>query len=521
MIDANRRKAVRALHEEGMSLREIARRLHISRRTLRRILDGPDEAVPRPRKRKVELDEELLRKLYADCEGFIERIREKLAEEHNTPVKYSTLTQRLRELFISAPVKTRCERVPDDPGAEMQHDTTVYTLKLGERTVKVVASLIYLRYSKRRYLKFYPAFNRFRMKCFFHEVLTYWGYAAKECIIDNTNLARLRGLGSSATIVPEMVYFAAQYGFTFHCHALGHANRKAGEERSFWTVETNFLKGRHFNDWEDLNAQAFDWATVRIEYRPQTKRGLIPARVFEHERAFLIPVSPHLCAPYQELPRLVDQYGYVAFEGNFYWVPGTDRRDVKILQYDKRLEIHAPGQAVQSYPLPPEGTRNALFSPEGEPKPPYQPRSRRKRTEQEETRLRAMGDPVVRYLKFALPAKGHERHALLRELYALSRQTSPEIFERTLSRALRYRIVEIQTLRRMAVLLLSDAGAVLPDIEIDEGYRDRESYREGHLTDVPDLAAYDRLLDGPGADDQTEGKEEGTGGEEEEGHTHG
>jgi hypothetical protein len=359
------------------------------------------------------------------------------------------------------------------------------------------------------------------MKCFFHEVLTYWGYAAKECIIDNTNLARLRGLGSSATIVPEMVYFAAQYGFTFHCHALGHANRKAGEERSFWTVETNFLKGRHFNDWEDLNAQAFDWATVRMEYRPQTKRGLIPAQVFEHERVVLIPVSEHLCAPYQELPRLVDQYGYVAFEGNFYWVPGTDRRDVKILQYDKRLEIHAPGQAVQSYPLPPEGTRNALFSPEGEPKPPYQPRSRRKRTEQEETRLRAMGDPVVRYLKFALPAKGHERHALLRELYALSRQTSPEIFERTLSRALRYRIVEIQTLRRMAVLLLSDAGAVLPDIEIDEGYRDRESYREGHLTDVPDLAAYDRLLDGPGADDQTEGKEEGTGGEEEEGHTHG
>ena len=521
MIDANRRRAVRTLHEEGMSLREIARRLHIGRRTLGRIVGDPDEAVPRPRKRKVELDEDLLRKLYADCEGFIERIREKLAEEHNTPVKYSTLTQRLRELLISAPAKTRCERVPDEPGAEMQHDTTVYTLKLGDRTVKAVASQIYLRYSKRRYLRFYPAFNRFRMKCFFHEALLHWGHAAKECIIDNTNLARLRGAGSSAMIVPEMVCFARQYGFTFRCHALSHANRKAGEERAFWTVETNFLPGRHFDDWEDLNAQAFEWATVRIEHRPLTKSRIVPAQAFEYERAFLLPVSPHLCAPYQELPRLVDQYGYVAFEGNFYWVPGTDRRSVKVLQYAQRLEVHAPGRAVQSYPLPPEGTRNALFSPEGRPKPPHQPRSRRKRTEQEETRLRAMGEPVVRYLKFALPAKGIERHALLRELYALSRQTSPEIFERTLERALRYRIVEIETVRRMAVLLLSDQGAVLPDIEIDEGYRDRESYREGHLTDVPDLAAYDRLVDGPEANEQPEDDEEDPGNDEEERKAHG
>ena len=33
------------------------------------------------------------------------------------------------------------------------------------------------------------------MKCFLHEALIRWGYAAGQCIIDNTNLARLRGTG--------------------------------------------------------------------------------------------------------------------------------------------------------------------------------------------------------------------------------------------------------------------------------------------------------------------------------------
>ena len=47
-------------------------------------------------------------------------------------------------------------------------------MKLGERQVGVIASLLYLRYSKRRYLKFYRAFTRFKMKCFFHEALMFW-----------------------------------------------------------------------------------------------------------------------------------------------------------------------------------------------------------------------------------------------------------------------------------------------------------------------------------------------------------
>ena len=253
MIETDKRKAVFLLHQEGHAAREIARLLGLSRNTVRAIIRQGGAPPPRSARRQAALDEELLRRLYQECQGRIVRVHEKLVEEEGVAVTYSTLTRRLRELGISHPPKTRCQQVPDEPGAEMQHDTSLYPVELAGRRVQLIASLIYLRYSKRRYLRFYRAFDRFKMKCFFHEALTFWGYAARQCIIDNTNLARLRGTGAHAVIDPEMEAFAKQYGFVFRCHAIKHSNRKAGEERSFWTVETNFLPGRTFQSLEDLN----------------------------------------------------------------------------------------------------------------------------------------------------------------------------------------------------------------------------------------------------------------------------
>ena len=199
MIETDKRKAIFLLHQEGMSLREIARRLKVSRNTVRGVVAQGGAEVPRaPRKDKQHIDEELLRTLHEQCDGRIQRMHEKLTEEQGIAVSYSTLTRMLRELGIGKARKTRCHQVPDEPGEEMQHDTTIYSIRLGDKLHKIIASVLYLRYSKRRYLKFYHAFNRFKMKCFFHQALSFWGYAAGVCIIDNTNLARLRGTGSAA-----------------------------------------------------------------------------------------------------------------------------------------------------------------------------------------------------------------------------------------------------------------------------------------------------------------------------------
>ena len=491
MIEPEKRKAIYLLSQEGMGVREIARRLRVSRKAVRRIIREGGEVPPATRKEKIRIDPGLLQRLYDECEGWKQRIHEKLIEEEKINIPYSTLTRMLRELGIGREPEPRCDRVPDEPGAEMQHDTSPYTLKLGGQPTPVIGSSIYLRYSKRRYLRFYRRFDRFRMKCFLHEALIYWGYAAKVCIIDNTNLARLRGSGEDAVIVPEMEAFGKERGFKFVCHAIGHANRSAGEERSFWTVETNFFPGRKFRDLEDLNAQAFEWATVRMYQRPLTKSRIISAVAFEHERTYLTQVPPHLPTPYRVHERGIDQYGYVAFGVNYYWVPGKDRDDVKVIEYSDRLKIYRSREILVEYPLPPDGTRNACFRPEGQPKPRHEPQNRKKPTLEEEKRLRAVGPAVAAYLDADWTPKGAGRHRFLRELFRLSGRMTPALFVRTMERALKYRIVDLETIWRIALMQVQDGLDTVSALDLDESFTEREAYQEGALSDEPDFSRYE------------------------------
>jgi hypothetical protein len=474
-----------------MSAREIARRLSLNHNTILAITRQEGVGQPRPRSDKQLLDEALLRRLYEDCSGWMVRVHEKLVEEEGVKVTYSTVKRRIRELNIGHVQKLRCDRVPDEPGLEMQHDTSSYPIELAGRRVKLIASMMYLRYSKRRYVQFYRAFNRFRMKTFFHQALMFWGYSARQCIIDNTNLARLRGTGASALIHPEMEVFAKQYAFQFRCHELKHADRKAGEERSFWTLETNFLPGRTYTSLEDLNAQALAWSTERMDHKPQGPVKSIPAKTFEHELTFLTRLPPHLPAPYQDHSRGTDQYGYAAFHGNYYWVPGLRRDDVKILEYGDRLKIYQAGQCLGEYLLPPDGVKNGRFSPEGQPPPPgHRANNCKQPTQAEEKHLRGLAPAVNAYLDFALPIKGIQKHQFIRRLLGLSRRISLELLCQSLERARKYQITRLETVERIAWLYLQPGAAALPLLQVDEALQEREAYKEGAFTDPPDLSRY-------------------------------
>jgi hypothetical protein len=475
---------------KGASRRDISSRLGLSRNAVAAILAQGGDAPHIVRRYKVPLDAELLERLYGECDGYAQRVHEKLVEEHRIEVPYSTLTRRLRELDISTQPSQRCAHVPDQPGAEMQHDTSPYTVTIGGARVSVIASLLYLRYSKRRYLRFYRRFNRFRMKCFFHEALVFWGYAAPLCIIDNTNLARLSGSGKSARITPEMEAFGRRYAFRFECHEIGHADRKAGEERSFRTVETNFFPGRTFETFEDLNGQAHQWATVRMEKRPQTKARIVPAEAFLQEKPHLVAVPEGLPAPYLAHTRAIDQYGYVAFDRNYYWVPGEGRGEAQVLEYADRLEIYQGRKLGCSYRLPADGVRNQRFSPEGMPKPQHGPRNCKRPTAEEEARLRVLSPSVAAYLDKTLAPRGIQRHQFVRKLFGMSRRMTTDLFVRSVERALRYGVGDLETIERIAHLMTSAHETPARPVEFDEAYRDRDAYREGELADRPDMTRY-------------------------------
>ena len=497
------------LHEYDTSVRDISRRVGVSRNTVRAIIKRHKRGEDgKTRKYKIPLDRELLVELYDECGGYAQRVHEKLVEEKGVKIEYSTLTRRLRELEINKKTSLRAAHVGDEPGAEMQHDTSSYDVALGGVRVRLIASVLYLRYSKRRYVRFYRRFDRFRMKCFFHEALTYWGYTAPVCIIDNTNLARLSGAGKSARIAPEMEEFARRYGFRFRCHEIGHANRKAGEERSFRTIGTNLLKGRSFESLEDLNRQAFEWATARMERRAQTSARIVPAKAFEREKAYLIAVPPALTAPYRVNPRVIDQYGYVAFGGNWYWVPGESRGDANVLEFADSLEICRGHEVLCSYPLPAEGVRDRRFSPEGMPRPQHGPRRSPRPTAEEESRLRSLAAAVDAYLTWALASCGVRRHHYVRGLFALSQRMGHDLFVRSVERAHRYKVGDLEGLKRIAGVLMTFAEAPVQPMDVDACYRQSAAYQEGELAGRPDLSIYDDArgdqTDGRDDDDETE-----------------
>lgn len=489
MIEADKRKAIYLLHQSGLSARQIARRLEVSRKAVKDAI--AQQGAPRQRApAEPPVNPELLRQLHERCKGRAQRVHEILREDHSIDLPYSSLTRWLRKLGLCQAPQPRCHRAPDQPGGEMQHDTSPYVIELAGRPVKLIASLLYLRYSKRRYLRFYRAFNRFKMKCFFHEALMFWGCSAPQCIIDNTNLARLRGLGASAVIVPEMEAFARQHAFEYCCHERDHPNRKAGEERSFWTLETNFLPGRQFASLEDLNQQALEWATVRMEQRAQGKGRLIPAKAFEHERNFLTELPAHLPAPYQIHQRTIDQYGYVAFDANYYWAPGDLHGQITVLEYDRHLVLCQDRRRLLEYPLAPDGARGQIFVPKDAPPPRGQPSKRKHSSTQEETRLRAMDPDVGVYLDFCLQSPGIQRHVFLRRLFLFSRRLTPELFAASVRRAHQYRISRLDVLERITQLLLNQGLFEPITPEINESFRQRDAYQQGALTDPPDLSAF-------------------------------
>ena len=62
-------------------------------------------------------------------------------------------------------------------------------------------------------------------------------------MIDNTHVVVLRGTGTDMVPVPEMAAFAERYGFEFHAHKIGDANRSGRVERPFTFIREE-LSGR-------------------------------------------------------------------------------------------------------------------------------------------------------------------------------------------------------------------------------------------------------------------------------------
>jgi len=319
MIPYEIREAILVLNQQGRALREISRALKVSRNTVRRVLRQDPPKPPREDTQQQAMVA-LLPEIYPRCKGNGVRIREVLKDEYDLEVAYSTLTRLLREHELREP-KRRSGIYHFEPGQEMQHDTSPHRLELGDKPVSAQCASLVLAYSRMLFIQYYPAFTRFEAKAFLTEAFRFFDGTCPRCTIDNTSVIVASGSGPDALIAPEMVAFGALFGVTFIPHAIGHSDRKGRVEKPFAYAENNFLAGRTFRDWADLNAQARAWCENTANARFKRKLGMDPKAAYGMEKPHLLPLPPHIPAVTQIHYRVVDTQGYVHLDTNRYSVP--------------------------------------------------------------------------------------------------------------------------------------------------------------------------------------------------------
>jgi len=349
MLSQSQRTTILELRAKGMNKREIAQVLNLSRQSVRKVLESNSIAVPRiDRQEKAAPHRQQILELLHTCKGNLVRVHEELVAD-GAKLSYQTLTAFCRRQGIGQESIVPAGRYDFAPGVEMQHDTSPHEVIVAERKYKAQTASAVLCYSRLLYFEIWPQFQRFDCKAFLTEALRYMGGAPQRTMIDNTHVVVLRGSGKQMEPVPEMAAFAERMGFRFVAHEIGDANRSARVERPFHFIENNFLAGRTFTGWEDLNSQARQWCDrVNATYKKHLRA--IPRELYAIERLHLKPLPAWLPEVYRLHQRIVDTEGYVALHTNRYSVPAAFiGRRVEVRETREKLEIELDARRIVTH----------------------------------------------------------------------------------------------------------------------------------------------------------------------------
>ncbi len=347
------KQTVQQLSLAGKSMREISCILNMSRNTVRAILKGNDSVDENNNCNREVREQKLIAiivPLIKSCCGNLVRVREILSEEYQQELAYSTLTNLVRKSHLRGEQSKRFGEYIFEPGDEMQHDTSPHNVIIGGKTVKAQCASLILGFSRKIFIQYYPCFTRFEAKVFLTAALEFMQGSCRRCIIDNTSVLLAAGAGKYAVIAPEFTSFGRFFGFEFTAHAVNDPNRKGKVERQFYYAETNFLAGRVFSDWDDLNSQVLLWCDVVANSKPKRSLGMSPDIAYIQEKPYLLMLPPVMPPVYKNAQRIADTQGYINIDSNRYSIPEAHiGHSMDICQYIDKIDIYYQNKIVATH----------------------------------------------------------------------------------------------------------------------------------------------------------------------------
>jgi hypothetical protein len=417
-----------------------------------------------PRAEKAEPYRQQILELLPSCKGNLVRVHEDLTAGGAT-LSYQALTAFCRRQGIGQIPVVPSGQYHFEPGVEMQHDTSPHSVEVGGSKYKAQTASGVLCFSRMLFFQINPTFQRFDCKVFLTDALRYMGGSVERVMIDNTHVVVLRGTGREMIPVPEMEAFGERLGFRFVAHERGDANRSARVERPFSFIENNFLAGRTFATWDDLNQQARQWCDrVNATYKKHIRA--IPRELFAIERLHLKPLPAWIPEVYRLHQRTVDVEGYVSVNSIRYSVPVPwIGRRVEVRETKDKVEIELDARHIVAHvravtPQPQRITLAAHRPPRGEG-------VKRSNPHPEEQAILHAAPELDGYVA-ALKQKGRKVVALaLRQLLRLLKEYPREPFLAAVREAAQYGLYDLDRLERMILRRVARDYFLLLDADSD------------------------------------------------------
>jgi transposase len=447
MLSQSQRTTILELHSQGIAKREIARVLGVSRVAVRKVLRSNSTAVPElPRPEKAEPYRRQILELFDQCKGNLVRVHEELAGG-GVQLSYPALTAFCRRHGIGYQPPVAAGQYDFAPGEELQHDTSPHEVELAGKKRKMQTASAVLCYSRMLFFQCYPTFQRFDCKVFLTDALRYMGGATARVMIDNTHVVVLRGSGREMVPVPEMAAFSERFGFQFVAHAIGDANRSGRVERPFSFIEGNFLAGRTFSGWDDLNQRAREWCDkVNSTYKKHIRA--VPRELFAVERLHLNPLPAWIPEVYRLQQRLVDIEGYVVLHSNRYSVPlDWIGRRVEARETKDKIEIQLDARHLVTHRRIAEAEHQRVMLPEH--RPSRGQRAPRPDPHPEENAILTAAPELTEYVKGLKQRSRKVITLALRQLLRFVREYPREPLLGAVQEAARYGLYDLDRLERM------------------------------------------------------------------------
>ena len=339
-MDETLRIEVRRLWEvERLTMRQIASKLRMGRKTVRRILR--EKAAPKsPKSSIIAPYERLLAEWYKATPALMATQVFNRLRGYGYTGSYGTVKRE-----TAAFRKKRPEaffELEFLPGEEAQVDWMEW--KIG--TAPVFGFVYILAWSRYAVIRFSP---RHTLEFFldghiraFHEV----GGVAHRHRYDNLKSVVLRRY-PEVQYNPAFLDFARHYGFSIYACNVARGNEKGRVERLIRDIK-NALRGMEIKDLRDLNSKIADWLKERnLRIHRTTKRP--PVEMLAEEK--LRPLPRIDARPYRRLPAAVTKTAFVEFDTNRYSVPTSYAGTAaEILALPDTIEVLVQGRRVAVHP---------------------------------------------------------------------------------------------------------------------------------------------------------------------------